>query len=242
MNFKEIEYAGFRSWPAFEQSETDGLVFRFSHGYTKRANSVNVLSQKNGDYSAIVAQCENYFGSKQLPSVFRIPSFCDNQKFDQHLEDLDYKFLDHTLVLSRPLEHSTFDSVGIVVKSSDDWMASFCRMNATNISDHQAHLEILKRIKDDVLMAVLVEDEVEVACGLGVVSNGYFGLFDLVTEKTARNRGYGTKLINGMLSWAVANDATKAYLQVVADNQPAISLYKKLGYQPCYEYWYRIKG
>lgn len=81
-------------------------------------------------------------------------------------------------------------------------------------------------------MAVLVEDEVEVACGLGVISNGYFGLFDLVTEKSARNRGYATKLLNGMLNWAVANGATKAYLQVVADNQAAVSIYQKLGYQP----------
>ena len=128
------------------------------------------------------------------------------------------------------------------MKNSHEWMASYCEISETDIGSHEAHLEILKRIKDKVLMAVLVENEVEVACGVGVVSNGYFGLFDLVTEKSARNKGFGTKLVNAMLSWAMAKGATKAYLQVVADNQPAINLYKKLGYQPCYEYWYRIGG
>ena len=119
-------------------------------------------------------------------------------------------------------------------------MESYCQISETGISSHEAHLEILKRIKDKVLMAVLVVDEVEIACGVGVISNGYFGLFDLATEKSAGNMGYGTRLLNGMLGWAKTNGATKAYLQVVADNQPAISLYRKLGYQPCYEYWYRI--
>lgn len=140
MNFKEIEYAGFRSWPAFEESETDGMVFRFSHGHTKRANSVNVLSQKSGDYPALVEQCENYFEDKGLPCVFRIPSFSNNQKFDGYLERLGYQFLGHSLVLYRSLEHSTFDPAEILAKSSDGWMAAFCRINATDISSHQAHL------------------------------------------------------------------------------------------------------
>jgi GNAT superfamily N-acetyltransferase len=64
--------------------------------------------------------------------------------------------------------------------------------------------------------------------------------YTVIGAAKARNMGYGTKLLNGMLGWAMTNGATKAYLQVVVDNQPAINLYKKLGYQPCYEYWYRI--
>ena len=240
MNLKEIEYAGFRSWPALEESEVDGMVFRYSNGYTKRANSVNVLSQKNVNYSTLVAQCEEYFEGKGVPCIFRMPSFCDNKAFDTHLDGLGYKFQGRSLVLYRSLEFSTFDRAEIVVKSCEEWMASFCRINAVDVRNHHAHLEILKRIKDKVLMVVLVEESVEVACGIGVISNGYFGLFDLVTEKSARNKGYALKLLNGMLSWAVSNGATNAYLQVVADNKPAINLYTKLGYKPCYEYWYRI--
>lgn len=101
---------------------------------------------------------------------------------------------------------------------------------------------MLARIQDKTLMAVLVEDGVEIACGLGVLNKGLFGLFDIGTLSAKRNQGYGAKLLNGMLSWAVQNGATDSYLQVVADNAPAISLYRKLGFQDCYEYWYRIKS
>lgn len=240
MDFKEIEQAGFRSWPALEQTEVDGVVYRHSHGYTKRANSVNILEQKTGRYSELVDQCEDYFNVRGLSCVFRIPSFSDNEAFDGYLGKAGYEYQDHSLVLYKPLEGSVFECADITAKHCDEWIASFCRINEADLSKHRAHLEILNRINDKVLMAVLIENGVEVACGVGVISNGYFGLFDLVTEKNVRNNGYATKLLDGMLNWAVTNGARKAYLQVVSDNQSAINLYTKLGYKPCYEYWYRI--
>ena len=244
MDFQEIEYAGFRSWPAFDESEADGVVLRYSHGHTKRANSANVILHQKGDYVSLVSRCEEYFEDKGLIPIFRLPTYCNNERLDGYLQGMGYRLMDRSLILSRSLERSlegsSFDGPGFIVKNSHEWMESYCQISETDISSHEAHLEILKRIKDKVLMAVLVEDEVEIACGIGVISNGYFGLFDLATEKSVRNLGYGTKLLNAMLGWAKTNGATKAYLQVVADNQPAISLYKKLGYQPCYEYWYRI--
>ncbi len=240
MNFMEIEYAGFRSWPAFEESECDGVVLRFSQGHTKRANSANILTHQEDDYSTLVSSCEDYFEKKGLPCIFRLPSYCDNQQLDTYLEDSGYKMLDRSLILHRSLNESSFDSPALVTKNSREWMQSYCAIRGFNMSEHEAHLEILERIQDNVFMAVLVEDGIEVACGIGVISGDYFGLFDVVTKESMRNMGYGTKILNGMLNWAITNGATKAYLQVVADNHLAISLYKKLGYQTCYEYWYRI--
>ena len=240
LNFKEIEYAGFRAWPALEESEDDGVVLRYSQGYTKRANSANILLPQEDDYATVVDHCERYFNDRGLPCIFRLPSFCNNQQLDNYLELKGYKSIDRSLILYRSLKDSSSVGCDFAIKDSREWMQSYCQISETDFSTHQAHLEILNRIKDKVLMAVLLENDIEVACGIGVISNGYFGLFDLVTEKSLRNRGYGKKLLKAMLNWATTNGATKAYLQVVADNTAAINLYKKLGYQPCYEYWYRI--
>lgn len=240
MNFQDIEYAGFRAWPALDETDADGVVLRYSHGYTKRANSANVLQKQKGDYATLVSRCEDYFADKGLPCIFRLPSFCNNKELDSYLDLMGYKSVDRSLILYRSLEDSSFDSPTLIAKSSNEWMASYCRISATDINDHKTHLEILQRINDTVLMAVLVENDVEIACAMGVISNGYFGLFDVATDKSYRNMGYGTKLLQGMLSWATSNGATHAYLQVVAANKPAISLYTNFGYQPCYEYCYRI--
>ena len=241
MNFRKIEKAGFRSWPALEESELDGVVLRFSNGYTKRANSANLLRKQDSDFISLLSQYEKYFQGKDLPCIFRITSFSENQRLDNYLNEMDYRYLDRSLVLAKKIENARFKKVKFSETTNREWMLSYCRINELNFDEHLTHLEMIGRIEDKTLLAVLIEDGKEIACGLGVINNGLFGLFDIATQKTARNRGYGTKLIEGMLHWAVENGASTSYLQVVADNKPAIKLYEKMGYQYGYEYWYRIR-
>ena len=242
MNFQNIEYAAFRSWPAMEESIQGGVVLRFSDGYTKRANSANILTRQDGDYSAVVNRCEKYFQEKEVPCIFRLPSFNGNQEFDRYLDRNNYQIIERSLVLSQSLDGALFENQQLVSKRSREWMEDFCRVSNTDINNHEAHLDILDRINDRVLMVVLVEDGKEVACGVGVIHNGYFGLYDIVTEQYSRKKGYAAKLLSGMLFWAVSMGASTAYLQVVADNQAAINLYSKMGYKYCYEYWYRARS
>lgn len=61
-----------------------------------------------------------------------------------------------------------------------------------------------------------------------------------MTDRTKRNRGFGGKLVNALLAWAAEKGATEAYLQVVATNDPAVRLYRRLGFTDAYTYWYRI--
>ena len=240
MNFKEIEKAGFKSWPALEETEANGIVLRFSNGYTKRANSANLLLEQGLGFEALVSQYEEYFQHKGLPCIFRIPSFSKNQKIDSYLDEIGYRYFDPSMVLHKSIGSTTFDKVEFTEISNREWVLSYCRINEINFDDHLTHLEMIDRIEDKTLLAVLKEDGKEIACGLGVISSGLFGLFDIATQKTSRNKGYATKLINGMLHWALENGASNSYLQVVADNQPAIKLYEKMGYGLSYEYWYRI--
>ncbi len=74
-----------------------------------------------------------------------------------------------------------------------------------------------------------------------MTTDGYFGIFDIVTHPHHRNKGYGYELINGMLHWAAQNHADAAYVQVVTGNTPARGLYKKLGFDLLYEYKYKVQ-
>jgi len=79
-----------------------------------------------------------------------------------------------------------------------------------------------------------------VACGLAVVERELVGLFDIFTRADARNAGHGAAIVQGLLAWAATGGATRAYLQMVEENTAAAALYRGLGFDEIYRYWYRI--
>ena len=77
------------------------------------------------------------------------------------------------------------------------------------------------------------------ACGLVKFEAGYAGLFAVHTATALRGQGLGRSIVSGLLAEAARQGAHTAYLQVSADNAPALALYDRFGFMPAYEYWYR---
>jgi ribosomal protein S18 acetylase RimI-like enzyme len=80
-----------------------------------------------------------------------------------------------------------------------------------------------------------------VGCALGVLQNDYIGIFDVIVHPDCRGQGYGERLVRALLGWGKQNLAQAAYLQVMANNAPALRLYNRLGFREKYQYWYRVK-
>jgi ribosomal protein S18 acetylase RimI-like enzyme len=242
MNSEAIEQASFHAWPALQQSNRDGWVLRFADGYTKRANSVTVLSANSNDLENQILQCEEQYRRKNLPCIFRLLSFNDNSQIDSILNSRGYTKGDHSLVLVQEILNQPFQSIKFQAMTVDDWMRCYCELSHKDLKDHATHTKMINNIRDEILLAVLWKNSKAVACGLGVIHKGYFGIFDIVTHPDMRNKGYGKELVSGMLARAAEKNARTAYLQVLSDNQPAIRLYHNLGYGPAYEYYYKIQS
>ncbi len=250
MHYKNIEYAAFKAWPAKEQHGSDAVVMRFADGYTKRANSATVLSASNTEDASLRRSCEQFYLRRNLPCIIRITSRSQAHQLDVHLAGCGYEYRDRSLILDRVLSGEQQPSAslqesqqgsGLVIVQPRQWLQDFCQLSGSDYQEHLAHLAILERIDQQMILAQWQVQGRVVACGVGVISNGYFGVFDLLTDPASRNCGYATKLLSAMSNWAIEHDATHSYLQVVAANTAAINLYQKLGYRQSYEYWYRIK-
>lgn len=241
---KRIEEVSLNSWPALQQILFDGWILRFSKGYTRRANSVNPLFDSSIDVGEKVELCEKLYAEKGLSPIFRLTPFSSPPDLDQVLESRNYGKVAPTLVLhldlkSRDIQPAPAEELRD--ERLDDWMDIFCRLIESPVENHQTHKEMLQAIPSRRFLASLVDSGRVVACGLGVLENRYFGLFNLVTDPQQRNKGYGTKLVSSLLRWARENGAWHAYLQVVHHNAPARHLYTaKLGFREVYQYWYRV--
>jgi ribosomal protein S18 acetylase RimI-like enzyme len=115
-------------------------------------------------------------------------------------------------------------------------------MNGSKPADKSVYKQIIDTILFPKCLFLLTINEVVIGCGLGVVEDQFIGLFDIVIDSQYRNQGFGKLLIENILKWGKSKGADRAYLQVLADNAPAIRLYEKVGFKEEYRYWYRIKA
>lgn len=242
-HLRRLEEAGFNAWPALQTVLLDGWVLRFAGGYTKRANSINPTYPGDiSDLASKVDTCEAFFARREQPAIFRLTSFGVPDGLDELLAERGYTVIDQTLVLRRPLSDVPLDTTSDVRNTPlEEWLDRSVALSGAALDKRDVHAAMLRQIAGAPLFATLHDESGEpVACGLAVLEGNLGGLFEIVTDRTKRNRGFGGQLVSGMLAWAAENGATEGYLQVVATNDPAIRLYRKLGFTDAYTYWYRI--
>jgi ribosomal protein S18 acetylase RimI-like enzyme len=240
---RRIEEASLNAWPAMEQLLMDGWLLRFSRGFTKRANSVVPLYPWTGNGREPLAErvrhCENLYAREGLQTIFRLPAIDDNTALDAHLESRGYNLVDPTLVLVAPTRpgpgHEDFALV-----PAEHWLDIYAELTGMPDTARKLHGAIVAGIPTPCGFAVLRRGERPVACGLAVVERDLLGLFDIVTDPDARRSGHGTALVGSLLGWGHARGARLAYLQMIESNAPASALYRKLGFEIAYNYWYRI--
>lgn len=241
-----LEEAALNAWPGLQTFLLDGWVVRWADGYTKRANSATPLYPGSGkwDLEIKVDWCEEFFQARNLPAVFRLlPFHPDAAALDHLLAAQKYEYLDETRHLILDLdqwagEPSQRASMLPGRSGLDSWFRSFHALH-TGRTDHVNHLKIVQAsLGQKCPMVLMVEGKV-VACGLGILQDGLFGLFDIVTDEGERGRGYARELVASMLDWAIQSDASTAYLQVTTHNDPANRLYARFGFVEAYRYWYR---
>lgn len=242
-----IEEAGLNAWPAAQHLLYDGWVLRFSHGYTKRANSVNILTPGELDLLEKIARCEAEYTRRDLPSIFRITSFNPPPELDTTLAQRAYTQVSPTLVLGLELAQRRTPHLptgSLHSEALDPWLAIFCDLRGAALDQHQMHRAILHAIPGQTQFAVLRDESgAVVGCGIAVVDGAYMGLFDLIVDPAQRNQGYGAALVAPLLDWAATMGARYAYLQVEEANAPARRVYEaKLGYKMVYWYWYRVRN
>jgi len=239
-----IEEISLNAWPSLQQILYDGWILRFANGHTKRANSVNPVYRGTINIYKKIERCEQIYIDKKLQPIFRITPLAHPENLDHILAKAGFE--KKNLVSVQVMDLISFQpqapcSIRFWEDFSLDWLDDFANLSGVSLKEKEALTGILGNIASRKCFAVLLKENQVVSCGLGVLENQYIGIFEIVTSKTERRKGYGKELLYNILDWAKHNGAEKAYLQVVVNNIPALNLYSKLGFRELYQYFYRIK-
>ncbi len=238
-----LEELSMNAWPSLQTVVYDGWILRFSEGYSRRANSCHPLYQGFVDPMEKIALCEELYRGKGLRPAFKLTGCSLPPTLGQMLEKKGYARSAETSV--QVLELAELDGAGetgdinLSDRLEDGWLGSFCSMSGIDEERKAVASKMMSSIIPGRKFASIADSRGEiVACGLAVKQGRFVGLFDIVTGRDHRRKGLGRRLTSGLLAWGRGAGAERAYLQVMTDNAPALSLYAGFGFREAYRYWY----
>ncbi len=179
-----------------------------------------------------------------LPAVFRLLPFSEPPLLDGWLERNGWAPFERTLVLATSLAgrlRRRCRTRRSRIVAATEWQSLAAGVLNT---DSEALPRLLERAASYPLPhagAVVRRDGEVVACGLLKLEDDHAGLFAVATAPAWRGRGLGRAVVAALLAEARQRGAAVAYLQVTADNAPALSLYRRFGFSASHEYWYRAR-
>ncbi|MBO6165609.1 MAG: GNAT family N-acetyltransferase [Eubacterium sp.] len=232
---------------ALESKEYDGWRLGFTEGYTRRTNSVIIEGTSAIDIDEKIAYCEKEYKEHNLPCIFKLADV-DNDLKDRLLQR-GYRVVCPTDVMTLELKDENLDfDISEVMKDAefsskpDDWFETYFRFEEENDpKNRELCMKIHSNVKtEQVYIKILHEGKVVAVASLSI-EDGYSLLHNVVVDASCRGLGLGKKLCRAAIAKSKECGAEYSYLQVIEENEIAINLYKKLGYEKLYTYNYMRK-
>ncbi len=236
-----LENASITGWPPAHLHRVHGWKVAISEGVTGRCNAAYPLAwDVNADLDRALTETEALYRAAQLPSQFKLTTLSQPPELDAVLEARGYQRLRESRVLvadatyvAEVLTGESPAATRITDAPTDEWFSL--------AKEGRDRLPIFGRIATPAayVMATLGEDTL--GAGHGVMVGDWCLINALHTLPAARHKGIGRSLVHRIARWAVDQGARGLFLQVVADNVPALRLYAGCGFRKAYTYWYRVK-
>jgi GNAT superfamily N-acetyltransferase len=240
---RRLEAVGFRSWPATNTHYDGAWAIRLTAGHpAKRLNSVNPLDPADhSDLERRIERVGERFRSFGRPLIFRLTPLA-SPDLEKALDARGWRRFDETLVMAVDLTKVPLDGAidHLPVKDTGRWVDNIIAMNEASPDLKPGLSELIGSVHAQVgLFHTENAEHQPCSAAMCVQDNDLAGLFEVVTHPDYRKQGKGMEIVKASLRWAKSHGARRAWLQVVSDNQAAISLYHTLGFSEVYRYAYR---
>lgn len=233
------------AWPARERARLGGWRLNASSGRSMRINACWPLATPDRDPEAALDAVEAWFAERGLPPRFKLTDgVVAPADLAERLAARGYRACKATLVMLGQLKDVAGGEGDAAIRLSDRPDATFEAVftaTAGDPEDGRERLEALGRIPAPARFARLDIDGVPAAIGASAIGGGYAGIFGMRTVPDHRRKGLARRVLRALLAEAETLGADRAWLQVEADNAPAVALYADEGFTPGYRYSYWVR-
>ena len=213
-DIRNLEHAAALAWPGVEQNWLGGWLLRFGRGSTRRANSAVPLNVSAGSDLRAVVDWYAARGTAPLAAapdrLLRIPPGVST--------DAETRVMTGDLPSGEPVR-----GVALASQPDDEWLRLYRR---------EVPVDVLTAVIDgEVTFAELGGAAVgRAAVTMAPDGMRWVGLSAVHVVEGARRRGLARELCSALLAWGGERGATRAYVQVLADNTAARKLYESMGF------------
>lgn len=228
------------AWPAPEIVQVNGWEVRFTPGSrSRRINCVTPMTPVADMLEDTFALARKLCADRNLPCTLRVTPL-GGRELESWLRAHDKGMRsDATSVQVAPLGGLAPREGEVVLADgiNEEWLAGLAASGADD-AERELIGRLLARVDAPQCFAIVMKNGEPVAVGRAVVMNGLAGIFHIATAKQERRQGHGRAIVSALMHRARDQGAMRAYLQVVAANEPAIALYRTFGFREAYRYDY----
>jgi len=241
-----VEDAGLNASAPPQQRWLDGWLVRYLPGKARRARCINAVAAGRLPVADKLVMAAQVYREACLPMIFRLTPFTQPPGLDAELAQLGHGVVDRTQVmirsdLSRLVQRPLPDGTHWARLHGAQFAEVVGELRGSPVEHRVSHaLRLLHSpVQYDGFAIRRDADGAVLACGQFAREADLVGLYDVFTHPSARGTGLAGLLCERMLSISSLQGAKTAYLQVEAGNEPALSVYRRLGFVVAYGYHYR---
>jgi ribosomal protein S18 acetylase RimI-like enzyme len=239
---RRLEAVGFRAWPAASVAYDGSWQIRLTGGHpSKRLNCVVPLDPSDHrDMELRLEKARQRFEAYGRPLIVRETPLAPRPLIEM-MERNGWQAFETVNVLTADLTKIDLpDTVHLLPGHNvGRFVDASLVVTGEDASLKPALAEILNAIRPASGLFVVEDPESgPVAATLCVQDNDLAGIVSFAVKPERRREGIGTDMLSSALRWARVSGARMAWLQVVDTNEPALALYRKLGFRHAYDYRY----
>jgi GNAT superfamily N-acetyltransferase len=238
----DIERIAMQGWRALEMDELGEWQLRAGGGFTGRANSALALGDPGLPVDNALDRVEGWYAVRDLPIRIQLVDRDQPVGVEAALDRRGWTTSPVVNAMTAELGHvlravpgSSDLELRLDAEPDEQWLGCY-RDDGTELPPVARDILINHPVA---IFASLRDGDRCVAIARGVVDGRWAGVHAVEVTPSYRGQGLGAYATAAAMRWCGQRGARMSYLQVSADNTPAVQLYGRLNYAVHHHYVYR---